>query len=87
MKATTFRELEHRGWTAKAHTYRDALGVVTAQAIDPLLDTFGNLAGKRLLEVACGPGDLAAAAADRSEERRVGKECSELCRSRWSPYH
>ena len=22
-----------------------------------------------------------------SEERRVGKECSELCRSRWSPYH
>ena len=21
------------------------------------------------------------------EERRVGKECSELCRSRWSPYH
>jgi hypothetical protein len=23
----------------------------------------------------------------RSEERRVGKECDELCRSRWSPYH
>ena len=23
----------------------------------------------------------------RSEERRVGKECSLLCRSRWSPYH
>ena len=23
----------------------------------------------------------------RSEERRVGKECSRLCRSRWSPYH
>ena len=22
-----------------------------------------------------------------SEERRVGKECSLLCRSRWSPYH
>ena len=27
------------------------------------------------------------AAAERSEERRVGKECSLLCRSRWSPYH
>ena len=25
--------------------------------------------------------------ADRSEERRVGKECSVTCRSRWSPYH
>ena len=23
----------------------------------------------------------------RSEERRVGKECPSLCRSRWSPYH
>ena len=23
----------------------------------------------------------------RSEERRVGKECQGLCRSRWSPYH
>ena len=25
--------------------------------------------------------------ASRSEERRVGKECLRLCRSRWSPYH
>ena len=23
----------------------------------------------------------------RSEERRVGKECPYVCRSRWSPYH
>ena len=28
-----------------------------------------------------------AAAVGRSEERRVGKECSSPCRSRWSPYH
>src|SRR3546814_3335846 len=27
------------------------------------------------------------AADDRSEERRVGKECVSTCRSRWSPYH
>ena len=26
-------------------------------------------------------------AAERSEERRVGKECASMCRSRWSPYH
>ena len=25
--------------------------------------------------------------APRSEERRVGKECTSWCRSRWSPYH
>ena len=24
---------------------------------------------------------------NRSEERRVGKECQSVCRSRWSPYH
>src|SRR3546814_21161844 len=26
-------------------------------------------------------------ASNRSEERRVGKECVSTCRSRWSPYH
>ena len=30
---------------------------------------------------------LTETAAVRSEERRVGKECLRLCRSRWSPYH
>src|SRR3546814_11472384 len=33
------------------------------------------------------PPFAGAAAADRSEERRVGKECVSTCRSRWSPYH
>ena len=27
------------------------------------------------------------ASGGRSEERRVGKECQRMCRSRWSPYH
>src|SRR3546814_8218764 len=26
-------------------------------------------------------------ATERSEERRVGKECVSTCRSRWSPHH
>ena len=34
-----------------------------------------------------GPLLILAGAGSRSEERRVGKECSEPCRSRWSPYH
>src|SRR3546814_6683255 len=37
-----------------------------------------------------GPDDEAGAghaAAHRSEERRVGKECVSTCRSRWSPTH
>ena len=33
----------------------------------------------RIITVTSGKG--------RSEERRVGKECLRLCRSRWSPYH
>ena len=31
--------------------------------------------------------DLKFRACERSEERRVGKECRIRCRSRWSPYH
>src|SRR3546814_17581099 len=37
-----------------------------------------------------GPGvptDRVAKLTERSEERRVGKECVSTCRSRWSPYH
>ena len=30
---------------------------------------------------------LYVAGQEGSEERRVGKECIEPCRSRWSPYH
>ena len=36
---------------------------------------------------AVGGFDDAALSEARSEERRVGKECRLLCRSRWSPYH
>jgi hypothetical protein len=36
----------------------------------------------------CTVADILAVAREkRSEERRVGKECRRLCRSRWSPYH
>jgi Cu(I)/Ag(I) efflux system membrane protein CusA/SilA len=31
--------------------------------------------------------DMLSTGIKRSEERRVGKECRRLCRSRWSPYH
>ena len=38
-------------------------------------------------EVNPGAIDLALAEGGSSEERRVGKECLSVCRSRWSPYH
>src|SRR3546814_7029234 len=46
--------------------------------------------GQPSLDVAIGQMPQFAAAqgaAERSEERRVGKECVSTCRSRWSPYH
>src|SRR3546814_13113292 len=42
------------------------------------------------VELAFTPGALGLdvhALQQRSEERRVGKECVSTCRSRWSPYH
>jgi DNA-binding GntR family transcriptional regulator len=41
----------------------------------------------RLIKAANNPKIVQLGAAVRSEERRVGKECRRLCRSRWSPYH
>ena len=41
-----------------------------------------SLAGLVAITAGCDVTDVL-----RSEERRVGKECSEPCRSRWSPYH
>ena len=48
------------------------------------------LAGQGWRATSWRKGDALAAAwreLDRSEERRVGKECLRQCRSRWSPYH
>ena len=41
-------------------------------------------AGGRVIDISPMYGR---AEAVRSEERRVGKECWHVCRSRWSPYH
>ena len=42
---------------------------------------------QRTLEFAAFPTILLFTTLLRSEERRVGKECASMCRSRWSPYH
>ena len=43
--------------------------------------------GKKYLDLTAAFGVAAAGHANRSEERRVGKECNVECRSRWSPDH
>ncbi len=65
MTEKTFKELEHGGWMDRAAAYDSYFGLVTNQAIDAILDSFGTLQGKRLLDVGCGTGQLTAAAAKR----------------------
>ena len=60
-----FTAFEHDGWQGAADAYADAFGSLTTQCIEPLLDVLGTKAGTRLLDVACGPGYVAAAAAAR----------------------
>ena len=49
----------------------------------------GSAATAKKVMAACATNltPLVAECGGRSEERRVGKECATLCRSRWSPYH
>lgn len=68
MAENSFRSLEHAGWLAKADAYDGLFGTITDQAIDPILDSFGTLTQKRLLDVACGTGHLAGKAAIRGAE-------------------
>src|SRR3546814_21175819 len=47
-----------------------------------------TLSAKGMLkEVRHGKTKLFSPVMERSEERRVGKECVSTCRSRWSPYN
>src|SRR3546814_18608967 len=59
------------------------------QPIEPGLQDRRHGQARRGLEGAVEQGDGVAAIAveglDRSEARRVGKECVSTCRSRWSP--
>ena len=49
----------------------------------PPVCNFCGRSGDEVERLIAGPGVFIC----RSEERRVGKECLRLCRSRWSPYH
>ena len=69
---------------AHAGDIRGALGTIPADDSAPRAGLSAKL--KTLLAIV-GPGLIVMCGDKRSEERRVGKECIEPCRSRWSPYH
>ena len=62
---TSFREFEHRAWQSVVKLYEDYFGALTAQCIEPLLDAVQVKAGDTVLDIATGPGYIAAAAARR----------------------
>ena len=62
-------------------------GVTITDALEAgALQSFGTIGQRATLAAQAGM-DLILCSAQRSEERRVGKECARKCRSRWSPYH
>jgi ubiquinone/menaquinone biosynthesis C-methylase UbiE len=61
----SFRQFEHSGWQAIPRQYHQAFGELTGQSIEPLLDATGVKQGTKLLDIATGPGYVAAAAAQR----------------------
>lgn len=62
---TAFQDIEQAGWVKRAGGYRDLFGSITSQGVGPLLDALGNLEGCDFLDIACGTGEVAAAAVRR----------------------
>src|SRR5437879_1198116 len=62
--APSFHDFEQQGWERAADHYGDAFGGLTAQTIPSLLVAAGVGKGTRVLDVASGPGYVAAAAAE-----------------------
>ena len=60
-----FWTFEHTGWERCAKPYHRFFSSLTNQAIEPLLDSVEIMRSMRLLDVATGPGYVAAAAAKR----------------------
>ena len=68
MNSNAFYEFERAGWERVAGDYHRYFAALTTRFIDPLLDAGGVRAGSRVLDVATGPGYVAAAAARRGGE-------------------
>src|SRR5881394_4649124 len=62
---TSFRDFEQTGWERAAEFYGDAFGGLTAQTAGPILDAVDATPATQMIDVACGPGSIAAAAAAR----------------------
>lgn len=65
MDADAFNAFEASGWEGKAAAYDAFFGPVTGRGVEPLLDAAGVRSGTRVLDLATGPGYVAARAVER----------------------
>src|SRR4051794_37044151 len=63
--ADAFNAFEAAGWEERVSGYEDFFGPITTRLVGPLLDAAKVDRGARVLDVASGPGYVAAAAAER----------------------
>src|SRR3954471_10736836 len=63
--ADAFNAFEAAGWEEQVSGYEDFFGPITTRLVGPLLDAAEVDRGARVLDVASGPGYVAAAAAER----------------------
>ncbi len=61
----SLHEIEREAWSQRAEIYDAEFASISTQAIRDILDSLGNLEGKKHLDVACGTGHLVAAASER----------------------
>src|SRR3546814_6846460 len=82
-KQKTAYEMRISDWSSDvcSSDLRFALRLPHPPFREPLFQHLGGAAGEAVA------ADGGATARQRSEERRVGKECVSTCRSRWSQYH
>jgi len=61
----SLHEIEHEAWSQRANFYDSLFAPVSTQTIRDILDSLGEIRGKKHLDVACGTGHLVAAASQR----------------------
>src|SRR3546814_13078897 len=74
------------GWGVNRHDVMYNDFVIVGPAADPAKIAGLKAAPEAFKKIADAEAPFASRG-DRSEARRVGKECVRTCRSRWSPYH
>src|SRR3546814_4958699 len=66
----------YSSWSLRPWALMKALGIAFHDRIEPFASDYNYTEFRKFSPTG-----------QRSEERRVGKECVSTCRSRWSPYH